>query len=63
MIASEVPNERRGSGSRVLVGVYDRIDPADSSLNWLERQSIEVVREGALRELVYRYSEAEIIAA
>ena len=46
---------------RVLV--YDRIDPSDMSLDWLESLSVDITRGRALWESIYRYNEDEIIAA
>jgi D-3-phosphoglycerate dehydrogenase / 2-oxoglutarate reductase len=43
--------------------VYDRIDPSDASLDWLEQNGIRVTRGHALWQNAYRYSEDEVISA
>lgn len=55
-------NEPERAYARLLV--YDRIDPTDASLDWLEERSVEVIRGPALWESPpHRYSEDEIIDA
>ena len=51
------------SPKRARLFVYDRIDPSDASLDWLERQNIAVTRGHALWQSAYRYSEEEVISA
>jgi len=42
--------------------VYDRIDPTDASLDWLESKGVMITRGPALWQTVGRYSEDAIIA-
>lgn len=52
------------SGVEARVFVYERMDPTDKSLEWLEGQGIGVTRGHAMWQQPYRcYSEEEIIAA
>jgi D-3-phosphoglycerate dehydrogenase len=54
--------ENATSDLRVLV--YERMDPTDESLNWLEERGIAVTRGRPMWQEPYaRYAEAEIIAA